>query len=61
MEPTLLIEDKNKYFIVELNKTENIQKSIKDEFTKNEIISDLGTDAKRKLTVQIISKINNTT
>ena len=59
MEPTVLIEDNNKYFIVELSKTENTQKSIKDQFTKNEIISDLRRKTKRKLTSEIIAKINN--
>ena len=58
-EPTVLIEDNNKYFIVELYKTENIQKNIKDESTKNEIRSDLGKETKRKLTAEIIAKINN--
>ena len=58
-EPTVLIEDNNKYFIVELYKTENIQKNIKDESTKNEIRSDLGKETKRKLAAEIIAKINN--
>jgi len=58
-EPTVLIEDNNKYFIVELYKTENIQKNIKDESTKNQIRSDLGKETRRRLTAEIIAKINN--
>ena len=59
MEPIILFEDENKYFIVELDKIENIQKNIKDQFTKNEVISDLSKETKRKLTTEIIVKINN--
>ena len=58
-EPTVLIEDNNRYFIVELYKTENIQKNIKDESTKNQIRSDLGKETRRRLTAEIIAKINN--
>ena len=57
-EPTALIEDNNKYFIAELRKTENIQKSIKDEFVKNEIVLDLSKKTKIKLTAEIADKIN---
>ena len=56
--PTALIEDHNKYYIAELRKTENIQKNINDEFVKNEIISDLNQKTKRKLTAEIVDKIN---
>ena len=58
-EPILLVEDNNKYFIIELYKTENIQKDIKDKFTQNKIRSDLGIETKRKLTAGIIAKINS--
>jgi len=57
-QPTALIEDNNKYYIAELRKTENIQKNINDEFVKNEIISDLNQKTKRKLTAEIVDKIN---
>ena len=57
-EPTVLIEYKNKYFIVELIKSENIQKEIKDASVKNEIILKLEEKIKRKLIAEIISKIN---
>ncbi len=57
-EPTILIEDNNKYFIAELHKTENIQKNFKDEFVKNEIILDLSKRTKIKLTAIMADKID---
>jgi len=57
-ESTVLIEDKNKYFVVELVKTENIKMNIEDELIKKEILLDLGKKTKRKLTAIIIDKIN---
>jgi peptidyl-prolyl cis-trans isomerase D len=57
-EPMVLIEDNNKYFIAELHKTENIQKNIKDEFIKKEIILDLSKKTKIKLTDEIADKID---
>ena len=58
IEPTVLIEDKNKYFIVELVKTESIQKGSGDDFIKKEILLDLGKKTKRRLITEIIVKIN---
>jgi len=58
VEPTLLIEHKNKYFIVEVTKTENIQKKITDQSVKKEILLNLKKQTKRKLISEIISKIN---
>ena len=58
IEPTVLIEDKNKYFIVELVKTESIQIGIGDDFIKKEILLDLGKKTKRRLITEIIVKIN---
>ena len=57
-EPTALIEHKDKYFIVEVTKIENIQKEISDETVKKEILSNLKKQTKRKLIAEIISKIN---
>ena len=57
-EPTVLIEHKNKYFIVEVIKTENIQRKITDQSVKKEILSNLKKQTKRKLISEIISKIN---
>ena len=58
-EPTILIESKNKYYLIELNKTEKIQKKIEDESVKKEILLNLKSAVKRKLISEIISKINN--
>ena len=58
IEPTILVEGKNKYFIVELTKTENIQKNIEDESIKKEVSQDLEKKTKRKLITEIIDKIN---
>ena len=57
-EPTVLIEHKDKYFIVEVIKIENIQKEISDDTVKKEILSNLEKQTKRKLIAEIISKIN---
>jgi len=57
-EPTVLLESENKYFIVELVKTENITKNIDDESTKKDILLALSNKTKRKLTAEIVDKIN---
>ena len=57
-ESTVLIEDKNKYFVVELLKTENIEMNINDELVRKKILLDLSNKTKRKLTAEIIVKIN---
>ena len=58
IEPTVLIEDKDKYFIIELVKTESIQKNYGDDLIKKEILLDLSKKTKRKLISEIIDKIN---
>ena len=58
IEPTVLIEHKNKYFIVEVIKTENILRKITDQSVKKEILLNLKKQSKRKLISEIISKIN---
>ena len=57
-EPIILIEYKDKYFIIEVTKTENIQKQISDESVKKEILLKLEKKSKRKLISEIINKIN---
>ena len=57
-EPTALIENAEKYFIVQIIKTENIQKESKDEAVKKDILLNLGNKIKRKYIADIISKIN---
>ena len=58
IEPTVLIEHKNKYFIIEVTKTENIQRKITDQSVKKEILLNLRKQTKRKFISKIISKIN---
>ena len=57
-EPTVLIEDKDNYFIIELVKTQNIQKGYDDNLIKKDILLDLSQVTKRKLISGIIDKIN---
>ena len=52
---TILIEHKNKYFIVEIIKTENIQRQTTDQSVKDEILLNLKKQTKRKLISEIIS------
>ena len=58
-EPTVLIEHKDNYLVVEVTKTENIQKKVSDESVKKEILFYLEKQTKRKLISEIISKIND--
>ena len=57
-DPIVLIEEADEYLLVELIKTESIQKKIDDEFVKDEILLNLKTQAKRKFIVEIIDRIN---
>ena len=57
-ESTALIENKDKYFIVEFIKTEKIQSSIENETVRKNILLNLVNTTKRKLISEIISKIN---
>ena len=57
-DPTTLMEHKDKYFLIELSKTENFQRNINDNAVKNEILSKLNIKVKRELISQVISKIN---
>lgn len=58
-EPTVLIENENKYFIFELIKNENIKKSINDVQVRKDIIKELKKDLKKKLIAEIVSKTNS--
>ena len=57
-ESTALIEHKDEFYIIELTKTENIQKKITDISVKKEILLNLKKQTKRKLITEIINKIN---
>jgi peptidyl-prolyl cis-trans isomerase D len=56
---TVFVESKDKYFVVEIIKTENIQKNVEDKSVENEIASILERNTKRKLIVEYIDKVNN--
>ncbi len=60
-EPTALIENENKFFLVELVKTENIQSDVKNKNVRKNIILNLQVLEKRKLLTDIISRINKET
>jgi len=57
-EPTELIEAENKFFILEIIKSEKIQKKIQNKDVEKNIKENLKTKVKRKLMTEIISKIN---
>ena len=56
---TIFVESKDRYFVVEIIKTENIQKNVEDKSVENQIASTLEKKAKRKLIVEYIEKIDN--
>ena len=56
--PTILLEDQNNYFLIELVKSENIEMNIANESVKKKIIIDLGKKSKRKFIAELIDKIN---
>tara|TARA_B100000315_G_scaffold2276_1_gene2036 strand:- start:245 stop:1639 length:1395 start_codon:yes stop_codon:yes gene_type:complete len=58
VESISLIENKDKYLIVKVTKTEEIQREIKNESVRKDILFNLENAAKRKFISEIISKIN---
>ena len=58
LDPTILATLENKYYIIELIKSENIQKDINDDLVKKDIITNLEKNEKRKLLSDLISKIS---
>ena len=57
-EPTVLLEIKDKFFIIEIIKSENIQKKIQNKDVQKNIKENLQTRVKRKFLSEIITKIN---
>ena len=57
-ESTSLIEIKDKYFVVEIIKIEEIQREIENEAVRKNILFNLGIKTKRKFMSKIIAKIN---
>ena len=58
MEPITLIELTDEYFIIQIEKTENIQRYITDELVKKNILLNLEKQTRRKFISEIIGKIN---
>ena len=58
-EPTIMIENENVYYVVQLVKTENIKKKVTENSVNKKIIEDLEKIYKRKKISKIISKINS--
>ena len=58
IEPTVLVENNNKYFILELLDTKNIQSKLSSDKIRKQILSELQTNIKREILSEIISKIN---
>ena len=57
-ESTFLIEHKDKYFIIEVTKTENVQGKLSDKLVKKKVLINLKKGAKRELIARMIDRIN---
>jgi len=57
-EPTHLVEDESKYFVLELVGTENIQNNLNDNSVKQDVELNLSKKTKNIFTSEIIDKIN---
>ena len=60
-ESIIFLENKDKYYLVELIKNENVQRTLNDKAIKNEILKKLENLNKKKLISNIVSKINKKT
>ena len=58
VDPATLIEKEDKFFIIEVFKTENIQSDLDNTNVRDDIIQDLKIRKKRELLSEIISKLN---
>ena len=56
---TSLVENENKYFLIEIFNIEKIQKTFDNENVKNDILLNLNNENKRKFISELISKINS--
>lgn len=57
-EPTVLVESDDKYFLLELTNTKNIQKKLDNKNVRKEVLISMKKDTKKKLISEIIAKIN---
>jgi len=58
LESVTLFENKEKYFVVEIIKTENVEKGLASQSVRNNIFSNLHLGAKRKFISELSGKIN---
>ena len=58
VEPTTLVEDQNKYFIVKIVKVEDVQRTMDNSSVKKRVLLDLTKITKRKYITELIAKIN---
>ncbi len=56
--PIKIVEKKDKFFIIEILKTESLEKNLENESLKKKVSLDLKNEKKRKIVSEIISKIN---
>jgi len=61
LEKISLIEKKDKYFIIEIIKTEEIQRDFNNNKVRKDILLNLGVEIKRKFISKIIAKVNKNT
>ena len=57
-ETVFLIENVEKYFLVKIIKTEEVQRGIKNKAVRNDVLSNLEIKTKRNLISEIVDKIN---
>ena len=57
-DPIVIVEKKDKFFIIEILKSESLEQSLKNEDIKKKVITSLKNEKKRKVISEIITKIN---
>jgi len=57
-DPIVIVEKKDKFFIIEILKSESLEQSLKNEDLKKKVITSLKNEKKRKVISEIITKIN---
>ena len=57
-DPTIIVEKKDKFFIIEIMKSESLGQSLENENLNKKVITDLKNERKRKVISEIITKIN---
>jgi len=57
-DPIVIVEKKDKFFIIEILKSESLGQSLENENLKKKVITDLKNERKRKVISEIITKIN---